>query len=147
MKTQGVNANFMYIFEMVCKYVQGIINFRIAIRRNNFPLLQSAKYMTRQLFQAQNHPKYQDLEMYEQFVHQIMPSELVSFFNSHSSLSKSGHLSKGQGYDFVLEEENRTVKSWLKRGVPKEKVWWVTCRNHVSEGHKEEGSHFIRNCK
>ena len=129
-KSQNAIANYMYIFEMVCKYVQGLMNFRAAIRRNHFHLLKSAKYMTRQLFHGQNYPKYKDLEMYEQFVQQIMPNDLISFFDFHCDLSKSGNASKGQGYDFVLEEENRTVKSCLKRGVPTEKVWWVTCRNH-----------------
>ena len=88
-KTQGVNANYVYNFEMVCTYVQGIINIRMAIRSNNFPLLQSAKFLTRQLFHGQNHPNYQDLEMYEQFVKLIMPSKLICFFNSYCSFSKS----------------------------------------------------------
>ena len=88
-KTQGVNANYMYIFEMVSKYVQGIINFRMAILRNNSSLLKSAKFMTRQLFHGQNHLKYQDLEMYEQFVKLIMPSELICCFNSRCSISIS----------------------------------------------------------
>lgn len=61
-----------------------------------------------------------------------MPVEFKQFFDSQCSLSKSGHPSKGQGFDFVLEEENKNVKAWLKRGVPTDKVWLTSCRNHQS---------------
>ena len=123
-------ANFLYMFEMTCKYSQGIMNFRMGIRRNNPELLQAAKWMTKELFHGRNHPKYQEIEMYENFVSMILPPELKDYFKQHCSLSKSGHQSKGQGYDFILEEENKNVKGWLKRGVPTDVTWLATCRNH-----------------
>lgn len=131
-KQESANANFMYIFEMVCKYTQGIINFRTAIRRNNPQLLDSAKWMTKELFHGRNHPKYQEIEIYESFIKKIMPVELQQFMNTFCSISKSGHPSKGQGLDFLLEEENKNVKCWLKRGVPSDQCWLATCRNHQS---------------
>ena len=131
-KTKTDSANYMYLFEMACKYSQGIINMRMAIRRNNHLLLQAAKWMTKELFHGRNHPRYQDIEIYEQFVFQILPDELAAFVQSHCSVSKSGHLSRGQGFDFILEEENKTVKNWLKRGVPTDRTWFTTCRNHQS---------------
>ena len=131
-KTKTDSANYMYLFEMACKYCQGIINMRMAIRRNNHLLLQASKWMTKELFHGRNHPRYQDIEIYEQFVFQILPDELSSFVQSHCSVSKSGHLSRGQGFDFILEEENKTVKTWLKRGVPTDRTWFTTCRNHQS---------------
>ena len=76
--------------------------------------------------------QYQEVEIYDEFLYQIMPSEIKTFLEASCSLSKSGHLSKGQGYDFVLEEENKNVKASLKRGVPTEKVWLSTCRNFQS---------------
>ncbi|XP_062621416.1 uncharacterized protein LOC134283013 [Saccostrea cucullata] len=42
---------------------------------------------------------------------------------------KSGHPSKGEGCDFILEAKNRQAKSWLPSGAPKEKHWQQTCRN------------------
>ena len=131
-KSQAECSNYMYLFEMACKYTQGIINMRMAIRRNNHMLLQAAKWMTKELFHGRRHPKYQEIEIYEQFIFQIMPDELLSFMQRHCSISKSGHLSRGQGFDFVLEEENKTVKTWLKRGVPTDRTWLTTCRNHQS---------------
>ena len=131
-KTQTEYANYMYLFEMACKYSQGIINMRMAIRRNNHYLLQAAKLMTKELFHGRNHPRYQEIEIYEQFVSHILPDELLSFVQSNCSVSKSGNKSRGQGFDFILEEENKTVKTWLKRGVPSDKTWFTTCRNHQS---------------
>ena len=131
-KSQAECSNYMYLFEMACKYSQGIINMRMAIRRNNHMLLQAAKWMTKELFHGRRHPRYQEIEIYEQFMFQILPDELSSFIQRHCSVSKSGHLSRGQGFDFILEEENKTVKTWLKRGVPTDRTWLTTCRNHQS---------------
>lgn len=131
-KTKSDNANYLYLFEMVCRYTQAIINIRMAVRRNNYILLQAGKFMSKELFHGRNHPKYQDIEVFDHFVHQLMPVELKTHFASHCSLSKSGNKSKGQGFDFILEEENKSVKTWLKRGVPTEKVWLSTCRNNQS---------------
>ena len=88
---------------MACKYSQGIINMRMSIRRNNRLLLQAAKWMTKELFHGRHHPKYQEIDIYEQFMFQIIPGQLSSFIQSHCSVSKSGHLSRGQGFDFILE--------------------------------------------
>ena len=131
-KSKNHNANYLYIFEMACRYSQAIINLRMAVRRNNNNLLQAGKWMSKELFHGRNHPLYQDIEIFDQYVQMILPDEVKDFFMKHSTLSKSGHPSKGQGYDFILEEENKLVKSWLKKGVPTEKVWLSTCRNHQS---------------
>ena len=53
--------------------------------------------------------KYQYIEMYESFVRQILPAEVRQLISHHCSISKSGHLNKGQGYDLILKEENKQV--------------------------------------
>ncbi|XP_061167626.1 uncharacterized protein LOC133176524 [Saccostrea echinata] len=92
----------------------------------------SAKWMTKELFHGRNHPKYQEIEIYETFIRRILPDVMKQFFEQFCSLSKSGNKSKGQGLDFLLEEENKNVKGWLKRGVPSDESWLATCRNHQS---------------
>ncbi|XP_062618577.1 uncharacterized protein LOC134280164 [Saccostrea cucullata] len=42
---------------------------------------------------------------------------------------KSGHPSKGEGCDFILESRNKMTKKWLPPGAPKEKHWNQACRN------------------
>ena len=88
--------------------------------------------MTKELIHGRCHPKYQDIEIYETFCKKIMPDDLKFLMNRFCSNSKSGHPSKGQGLDFLLEEENKNVKGWLKRGIPTDQCWLSTCRNHQS---------------
>lgn len=83
----------------------------MAIRRNNHQLHLAAKWMTKELFHGRNHPRYQKIEIYEQFMFHIPPIELSCFVQSHCNVSQSGHLSRGQGFEFLLEDENKNVKT------------------------------------
>ena len=74
------NGNYMYLFEMVCRYTQGLMNIRAAIRRNNPQLLKSAKWMTKELFHGRNHPKYQEIEIYETFVQKSCAGKTAELF-------------------------------------------------------------------
>ncbi|XP_046560156.1 uncharacterized protein LOC124269189 [Haliotis rubra] len=44
-------------------------------------------------------------------------------------ISASGHVSRGEGADFILEASNRRVKMWMPPGVPTEHSWRRSCRN------------------
>ncbi len=123
------DPNFKYMFEMVARYTQGIFNYRMGVRRNHSDLVISGKVMTKGLFHGRNHPRYQEIEMTEQFQRTVMPPEVDDFIRRHESLSKSGQPSSGQGYDFVLEEENKNVKAWIRHGVPNEETWLSVIRN------------------
>ena len=120
---------FAYYLEMVCRYSQGILNFRMAVRRNNAKLLQAARFMTKELFHGRNHPKYQEIEIYKSYMDQVAPHEVSKLLEENSSVSKSGSLSSGQGYDFILEEENREVLRWIRRGVATDELWQQVIRN------------------
>lgn len=115
---------------MVTRYSQGILNFRIGIRRKNARLTESAKMMTRNLFHGRNHPKYQEIELVDTMIRNLMPADLKDFFEKFESITKSKDHSKGQGYDFILEELNKEVKSWLRKGVSSDSLWLCVCRNH-----------------
>ena len=123
------DTNYAYLLSTVTRYTQGIYNFRMGIRRNNNTLAQSAKHMTKELFHGRNHPRYQQIEMIESFQLSVMPDKIREFTNTFYSLSKSGSPSNGQGFDFVLEEENKMVKSWIRHGVPTENTWLSIIRN------------------
>ena len=79
--------------------------------------------MTKELFHGRNHPIYQHIEMVDNFIQRIMPEDLKEFLDHHCSISRSGHKSMGQGYDFELEVENKAVKNWIKQGVPSKEMW------------------------
>lgn len=77
--------------------------------------------MTNELLHGRCHAKYQKIHIYDQFVQEVMSQKVKLFVQMHASMFKSGHPSKGQGYDFMVEEENKKVKSWLTQGVPSDK--------------------------
>ena len=128
-KTMENNPNYMYMFEMVSRYSQAIINFRMGIRRNNSNLVHSAKFMSKGLFHGRVHPRYQQIEMLDSVHRFLLPEKLLSFLNENESISKTGDISKGQGFDFILEEINRDIKSWIRRGVATDNMWLGVCRN------------------
>lgn len=49
------NPNYMYIFQMVSRYSQAIMNFRMGIHRNNSLLIQYAKFMSKDLLHGRSH--------------------------------------------------------------------------------------------
>ena len=44
-------------------------------------------------------------------------------------MSRSGHPSKCNGGDFILESTNRLMKMWMPPDVPTPKRWMRVCRN------------------
>lgn len=124
------NPNFNYLMDQTCRFAQGIVNFRMAIRRNNAQLLASAKHMTKELFHGRHHPKYQAIELYDTLQNILMPSDVLELSNSYTSITTSGNESAGQDFDFILEEKNRQLKSWIPKGVPSDQIWQEVCRNN-----------------
>ena len=123
------SQSYAYHYEMVTRYAQGIINFRAGIRRNNSLLIKAGRYMTKELFHGRNHPKYQQIEIFKDAVDRVMPSDLNTIFQQNASISKSGCQSAGQGYDFLLEEENKDLQKWIRRGVASDRMWMVVTRS------------------
>lgn len=123
--------NLRYIMDQVCRFSQGIINFRIGTRGNNAALMASAKYMTKEIFHARNHPKYQQIEMYDHIQYLIMPDEVKQQSDRFTSITTSGHNSTGEDLDFVLEEKNKQLKQWISKGVPTDAVCQKICRNNT----------------
>ena len=128
-KTYEDDPNYTYLFEMT-RYSQTIVNFRMGTRRNNSKLIQSAKYMSRGLFHGRCHPKYQLIEMYDSLQRHLQPDDLRKFNEKYEAMSRTNDQSKGQGFDFILEEINKEVKTWIRKGVPTDSMWLSVCRNH-----------------
>ena len=50
------------------------------------------------------------------------PEEIKTFISRNESYSRSGDPSKGEGGDYVTENENRHLKSHLSPGLPSLKI-------------------------
>lgn len=72
---------------------------------------------------------YQELHVRDCILRSSMPKEINSFVEATESISVSGHPSKGEGGDFILESKNRRTKMWLPTGLPTEENWMRVCRN------------------
>ena len=121
--------NYMLYFEMVLRYSLAIIEMRMGVRRNNASLVWTAKHKFKELIHARNHPKYQEIEIYDSLYHEQAPSAVKEFVDGHVGVSRSGNHSLGQDIDFIMEEENRKCKQLLPPGLPSEKKWETICRN------------------
>ena len=122
-------SNYKYAFDQVLIFSQGIINYRMGIRRNNADLCKSAKYMTKEIFHGRSHPKYQKIEIYDTLQDTLMPKDVIDLNDSFASITTSGNNSAGQDFDFVLEEKNRQLKAWIPKRTPTDQIWQTVCRN------------------
>ena len=119
-----------YVLVML-SHAQAIINFRIAVRRNNGELLSSSKLMAQPLLFARNHPRYQQIAISEDLLLLQAPTSVQEFLRSNVSATVSGDASRGQGYDYLLEEKNRQIKRFISSSVtPDEKMWRTVCLNN-----------------
>jgi len=57
------------------------------------------------------------------------PPELNNFLQLHESFTATGHPSKGEGCDFIVESKNRATKMWMPAGNPTENQWLRVYRN------------------
>ncbi|CAG2197472.1 unnamed protein product [Mytilus edulis] len=108
--TSSSYPNFTYMVDQVCKYSQGIINFRMANRRNNADLLKSAKYMTKEIFHGRNHPKYQMIELYDSIQDRMMPDDVRSLSDKYSSITTSGNPSLGEDFRLHSRRKKQTTE-------------------------------------
>jgi hypothetical protein len=130
---EGIDVNSQYLFSMCSVYGQAIINFRMAVRRNNSSLLWSAKYVGSGIFFVGNHPFYRKITVYDLQQYLMMPAPVKRLIDENSSFTVSGHPSKGQGLDYLLEEKNREIKQYIPKNVtPSEDMWLTLCRNNES---------------
>ena len=103
------------------------MNLHIGIRQNNVNLVQSARHAFRGTFHGRNHRFYSSIEIHVTLMRQLCPPPVKAILEQHESLSKRGDHSKGQGFDFILEEVYADTKAWIPRGVPDV----VTCCQHL----------------
>ena len=123
------NANFTYLLNQVALYAQAIINYRMALRRNNSFLALAAIHKLSTLFHGRNHPFYQLIELFSLVQAFQLPEEVTKLLNSYFTISVSGDPSKGEDWDFVLENKNKVVKAWIPKGGCKNDYWLTACRN------------------
>lgn len=75
------------------------------------------------------HTIYQNLLLNDMTVRTAAPSEVRDFITNNEAYSRSGEPNKGEGGDYITENENRALKSQLPPDVPTLNSWVETSRN------------------
>ena len=119
---------YMFLFYIKFRYMLAFQLYKESIRKNNSNAMLAARSAFAPLFYATRHPNYQKLLLRDMVQRVQYPSELSSYFKAHESFSVSGKDNRGQGADFVHEEINKLVKSFLPIGLPTTEAWQRVCR-------------------
>ncbi|CAC5389991.1 unnamed protein product [Mytilus coruscus] len=124
------NPRWKNLHLQVFRFSQAIINLRMGVRRNNSDLVHSAKFHLKELFYGRSHPHYQNIELFDTLQYHFMPDDVRNVWDTNISFTVSGHPSKGQDMDFLLEEKNRAVKQFIPSGsIPSDDTWYSVCCN------------------
>ncbi|XP_052075429.1 uncharacterized protein LOC127712863 [Mytilus californianus] len=119
----ATSSNYKFMSEVVFTYCLALHVFRAGIRRDNSTAIQAGKVKFSPLFFGFNMPFYMETFIRDSFVRVQCPPEVLAFIGANESYSASGHDSKREGGDFVLENINRKSKMWMPSGLPDKKKW------------------------
>ena len=123
------DSNYIFMQEAIFTYVYSLFLFRAAVRRNNSEVLLAARTKFSSMFYGFNMTSYQEIDYRDLKMRLLAPPEIQNYIGDNESFSTSGHASKGEGGDFVLENRNKRIKSLIPKGVPTEDVWLQACRS------------------
>ena len=114
---------YMLYYHFAFTYLLAFNLYTEATRKNHSLRMTAARIQFGPLFYSFKHPKYQVLHLRDLFERVQMPDEIRSYVESHESFSPSGLQNRGQGGDFVQEESNRLIKSFLPPSIPSQEIW------------------------
>ena len=99
--------NYIYMCSQVTNYNFAIINFSMAKQRNNMKLTQSAVYKLSDMFYGRLHPLCQLIEFHCLAQMFTIHEDVKPLYKKYFSVSLSRDSSKGESWDFVLENINK----------------------------------------
>lgn len=118
------NQNYAFLFHVTFSYLLSFHLYNEAVRKNNSENIMAARTTFAPLFYIGHHPKYQ-LLLTRDLVERVNYDEPVkTYVRNTESFTASGDTKKGQGGDFIHEEVNKKVKSFLPpTGIPTQDTW------------------------
>ena len=119
---------YMFLYHVTFSYLLAFHLYTEATRKNHSRRMMAARVVFAPLFFVGHHPKYQVLHLRDLCNRVQYPPLLKAHVESTESFSVSGVQNRGQGADFIHEETNRLVKSFLPPGMPTEETWLRVCR-------------------
>ncbi len=122
------NETYIFLFHMSFTFLLGFDLYTAAVRKNNSEYMMAARTALVPLFYGKAHTKYQELNLRDLVMRVQAPETLLTYLHNTEAFSKSGSTLGGQGADFVQEETNKEVCSFLPPGVITAEIWRRVCR-------------------
>ena len=95
--------------------------------KTNSVIMMSAQFQLAPLFYSFKDSKYQHLHSRDLCKRVQMPNSIKSYVERHESFLVSDFNNCGQGGDFIQEEANKTIKSFLLPGMSSSEIWKRVC--------------------
>ena len=122
----------MLFYHLTFSYLLAFNLYTEATRKNYSIRMMAAPVQFSPLFYSFKHPKYQKLHLRDLLERVQMLELLKSYLKSHESFSVSNFYNRGQCGDFIQEESNKLVKSFLPPGTPSAGIWRRVCRKSTN---------------
>ena len=126
------SEQYMLFYHLTFSYLLAFNLYTEATRKNHSIRMMAARVQFAPLFYSFKHPKYQKLHLRDLLERVQMPELLKSYLESHESFSVSNFYNRCQGGDFIQEESNKLVKSFLPPGMPSAEIWRRVCRKSTN---------------
>ena len=118
------NKNYAFLYHLAFSYLLLFKLFNEAVRKNNSLNIMAARSTFAPLFYCGHHPKYQLLLLRDLCQRVNYSPEIATYMTQTESFTVSGKSNAGQGADFIHEEVNREIKSFLPpSGLPSKATW------------------------
>ena len=107
---------YIILLKFTFSYMHALNLFLTSVRRGNFKVMLACQNKFSQLFYGLNMTIYMDINYRMDKLVQSAPPEVINFISKSLCLSQSGHESKAEGCDFILENVNKKIKESARHG-------------------------------
>jgi hypothetical protein len=127
-KNSSQNVNIPFYYDLIFTIFLGLKCFRSGVRNNNSKYMLAGRQAASLLFFVGNHRIYRQLICRDLQIRMLAPPSVAEYLQSVEAFSASGDPTKGEGGDFITENQNRTLKHHLPPGVPTLQHWQTASR-------------------
>ena len=128
-KEQMKNSSFYFYFELVFNVMLGLKCFHSGAWRNNSNFLLAGRQKAGKMF-FNKHNIYRSIITNDMKCRVVAPPVAADCIAKNELFSQSGCSLRGDGGDYITENENKYLKQNLPPGVPSFEKWKIASWNH-----------------
>lgn len=127
-KRQVKNVNVLFYYDLIFNIFLGLKCFRSGIRKNNSQYSLAGRQIASLVFFMGKHRIYQRLLCRDLAMRSSAPRLVNDYLEATESYTISGDHTKGEGGDYITENQNKILKKHLPPGVPTLNSWQTASR-------------------